>query len=239
LRTEADLNRWDAAPMHSLPPSIEVSGLVKSFGAVRALDGVELEVAPGTVLAVLGPNDAGKTTLLRILSGALSPDAGTASVARPPVLLLDEPTRGLDPRSRVARWEAIEARAAAGATVLLVTHDLAEAERLADRIAVLDHGRVIAEGTADELKASAGGERLEILLADPDEALEAAWALGGTAEIDGRSVRLPVERGGLLEAARRLGEARLRVDDLALRRPTLDDVFLSLTRAQRGALICS
>jgi ABC-2 type transport system ATP-binding protein len=205
--------------------AISAHGLVKSFGAVRALDGVELEAAPGTVLAVLGPNGAGKTTLLRVLSGDLSPDAGTARVSHP-VSFLDEPTRGLDPRSRLARWQEIEALAAAGTTVLLVTHDLAEAERLADRIVVLDHGRVVAAGTAHELKARAGHERLEVLLADPDEALEAAWALGGPAEIDGRSVRLPVEPGALLEVARRLGEARLRVDDIALRRPTLDDAFL-------------
>ena len=220
--------------MHSLPPAIEVSGLVKSFGAVRALDGVELEAAPGTVLGVLGPNGAGKTTLLHILSGALSPDAGTARVTRRPVLLLDEPTRGLDPRSRIRRWEVIEAAAGSGATVVLVTHDLAEAERLAGRIAVLDHGRVVAEGTTDELKARAGDERLEIHLADPDEALEAAWALGGAAEIVGRSVRLPAERGALLEAARRLSEAKLRVDDLALRRPTLYVAFLTLTGGSAG-----
>jgi ABC-2 type transport system ATP-binding protein len=220
--------------MHYLPPAIEVSGLVKSFGAVRALDGVELEAAPGTVLGVLGPNGAGKTTLLRILSGALSPDAGTARVTRRPVLLLDEPTRGLDPRSRARRWAVIEAAAGSGATVVLVTHDLAEAERLAGRIAVLDHGRVVAEGTADELRARAGDERLEIHLADPDEALEAAWALGGAAEIVGRSVRLPAERGALLEVARRLSEAKLRVDDLALRRPTLDEAFLALTGRTAG-----
>jgi ABC-type multidrug transport system ATPase subunit len=208
--------------------TIAAHGVEKSFGAVRALDGVELEVTGGAVLAVLGPNGAGKTTLLRVLSGALTPDAGHARVAQP-ALLLDEPTRGLDPRSRLRRWEAIEVAAAAGAAVVLVTHDLAEAERLADRIAVLDHGRVIAEGTPDELRARAGGEQLEVRLADADEALEAAWALGGMApQLDGRSVRLPAGRAALLEAARRLGEAKLRVDDLALRRPTLDEAFLSL-----------
>jgi ABC-2 type transport system ATP-binding protein len=218
--------------MLSLPTiqaAVEARGLVKTFGAVHALDGVELELRPGTVLAVLGPNGAGKTTLLRVLSGALSPDAGTTHVA-PATLLLDEPTRGLDPRSRLRRWEAIEAAVRGGATVVLVTHDLAEAERLADRIVVLDQGRVIAEGTADELKARAGAECLEVQLADADEALEAAWALGGMApEVDGRSVRVPAGRSTLLEAARRLGEAKLRVDDLSLRRPTLDEVFLALT----------
>src|SRR3982751_5219500 len=128
--------------MHSLPPAIEVSGLVKSFGDVRALDGVELEAAPGTVLGVLGPNGAGKTTTVRILSTLLSPDAGTARVAGldvvreaavaapPPVLFLDEPTTGLDPRSRLELWETIEALVADGTTVLLTTQYLDEAGRL-------------------------------------------------------------------------------------------------------------
>jgi ABC-2 type transport system ATP-binding protein len=229
-------------------PAILISGLVKSFGSVRALDGVDLEVAPGTVLGVLGPNGAGKTTTVRILATLLKPDAGTARVAgldvvadapalraciglagqyaavdeqltgeenlamvgrlygnpraaakararelldrfdladaaervaksysggmrrrldlaaalvaRPPVLFLDEPTTGLDPRSRVAPWETIEGLVADGTTVLLTTQYLDEADRLADRIAVIDRGRVIADGTADQLKDRVGGERL-------------------------------------------------------------------------------
>jgi ABC-2 type transport system ATP-binding protein len=119
--------------------------------------------------------------------------------------------------------------------VLLTTQYLDEADRLADRIAVIDRGKVIADGTADELKDRVGGERLEVHLTDATEALEAAWALGGMTDeapqIDGRSVRLPVERGSgaIMEAVRRLDEAKLTVDDVSVRRPTLDDVFLSLT----------
>jgi ABC-2 type transport system ATP-binding protein len=309
--------------MHSLPPAISVEGLVKSFGAVRALDGVDLEAAPGSVLGVLGPNGAGKTTTVRILSTLLSPDAGTARVAgldvvreagklrariglagqhaavdenltglenltlvgrlygmrrraaqararellerfdltdagervaktysggmrrrldlaaalvaRPPVLFLDEPTTGLDPRSRMELWVTIEDLVADGTTVLLTTQYLDEADRLADRIAVIDRGAVIAEGTADELKDRVGGERLEVHLTDGTEPLEAAWVLGAMSgeppQIDGQTVRLPVEpgTGAIMEAIRRLDEAKLSVDDVAVRRPTLDDVFLSLT----------
>jgi ABC-2 type transport system ATP-binding protein len=321
--------------MHSLEeagdePAISVRGVVKRFGEVRALDGIDLEVPRGTVLGILGPNGAGKTTTVRILATLLKPDAGSARVAgldvvadagalrariglagqyaavdehltgvenlvmvgrlygmnrraatrragellerfdladaaervaktysggmrrrldlaaalvaEPPVLFLDEPTTGLDPRSRVGLWETIEGLVAEGTTVLLTTQYLDEAERLADRIAVIDRGTVIADGTADELKDRVGGERLEVHLADENMALEAAWVLGGMVDtepqIDGRSVRLPVEdRGGaLMEAVRRLDEAKLSVDDVAVRRPTLDDVFLSLTghEAERG-----
>ena len=165
-------------------------------------------------------------------------DLAAALVARPPVLFLDEPTTGLDPRSRIGMWETIEGRTAAGTTVLLTTQYLDEADRLADRIAVIDRGTVIADGTADELKDRVGGERLEVHLTDEKAALEAAWALGGMAselpQIDGQTVRMPVERGSgaIMEAVRRLDEAKLVADDVAVRRPTLDDVFLSLTGHQ-------
>ena len=235
-------------------PAISVTGLVKSFGDVRALDGVDLYVPPGSVLGLLGPNGAGKTTTVRVLTTLLKPDAGTvlvtgldvvrdaaelrgriglagqyaavdenltglenlvmvgrlygmrraeakrrgqallerfdlveaadrvvktysggmrrrldlaaALVARPPVLFLDEPTTGLDPRSRLEVWATIEGLVAEGTTVLLTTQYLDEADRLADLIAVIDRGRVIAEGTPDELKDRVGGERLEVHLAD-------------------------------------------------------------------------
>ena len=162
-------------------------------------------------------------------------DLAAALVAKPPVLYLDEPTTGLDPRSRVELWETIEDLVADGTTVLLTTQYLDEAERLADRIAVIDRGRVIADGTADELKSRVGGERLEVHLSDAAEAITAAEALAPMSseppQIDEETVRLPVEQhhGAIVEAVRRLDEAGVGVEDLGVRRPTLDDVFLSLT----------
>jgi ABC-2 type transport system ATP-binding protein len=304
-------------------PAISVTGLVKSFGDIRALDGVDLQVPSGSVLGLLGPNGAGKTTTVRVLTTLLKPDAGSvlvtgldvvrdaaelrgriglagqyaavdenltglenlvmvgrlygmrraeakrrgrallerfdlvdaadrvvktysggmrrrldlgaALVASPPVLFLDEPTTGLDPRSRLEVWATIEGLVAEGTTVLLTTQYLDEADRLADLIAVIDRGRVIAEGTPDELKDRVGGERLEVHLADAAAVETAVRALVPMADeppvADGQTVRLPVSRrsGTIVEAVRRLDEAGVAVDDLGLRRPTLDDVFLALT----------
>jgi ABC-2 type transport system ATP-binding protein len=304
-------------------PAISVTGLVKSFGDVRALDGVDLEVPSGSVLGLLGPNGAGKTTTVRVLTTLLRPDAGTvrvtgldvvrdavelrsriglagqyaavdenltglenlvmvgrlygerravakrrgeellarfdlveaakrpaktysggmrrrldlaaALVASPPVLFLDEPTTGLDPRSRLEVWATIEGLVAEGTTVLLTTQYLDEADRLADLIAVIDRGHVIAEGTPDALKDRVGGERLEVHLADATTVDAAVRALAPMSDeaptIDDETVRLTVRRrtGTIVEAVRRLDEVDVAVDDLGLRRPTLDDVFLSLT----------
>jgi ABC-2 type transport system ATP-binding protein len=304
-------------------PAISVTGLVKSFGDVHALDGVDLQVPPGSVLGLLGPNGAGKTTAVRVLTTLLKPDAGTvlvtgldvvrdavelrsriglagqyaavdenltglenlvmvgrlygasrgaakrrgqellerfdlvdaakrpaktysggmrrrldlaaALVARPPVLFLDEPTTGLDPRSRLEVWATIEGLVAEGTTVLLTTQYLDEADRLADLIAVIDRGHVIAEGTPDELKDRVGGERLEVHLADPGAVAAAVRALAPMSDepptAEDETVRLTVRQrtGTIVEAVRRLDEVGVGVDDLGLRRPTLDDVFLSLT----------
>ncbi|MBK9475119.1 MAG: ATP-binding cassette domain-containing protein [Tetrasphaera sp.] len=164
-------------------------------------------------------------------------DLAGALIAQPPMLFLDEPTTGLDPRSRLGMWEVITDLVGGGTTLLLTTQYLEEADQLADRIAVIDHGRVIAEGTSDTLKSQVGGERVEVVVAhdaDVGRAREVLSGVGiGEAVVENRSrrVTVPVSGGAsvLVEAVRRLDGAGVTVSDLSLRRPTLDDVFLSLT----------
>jgi ABC-2 type transport system ATP-binding protein len=164
-------------------------------------------------------------------------DLAGALVARPPVLFLDEPTTGLDPRSRTEMWTLLQELVSGGTTLLLTTQYLEEADLLADNIVVIDSGKVIAEGTADDLKSQVGGERLEITVAE-DAGVRTAVELlsplaAGELTVDAgrRSLLVPVSGGAaiLADALRRLDAAGVRVDDVGLRRPTLDDVFLTLT----------
>jgi ABC-2 type transport system ATP-binding protein len=304
---------------------IRASGLVKHYGEVRALDGLDLAVPEGTVLGLLGPNGAGKTTAVRILTTLLVPDAGSvevagvdvladpqevrrriglsgqtaavdehlsgyenlemvgrlyrlgfkrakarahellerfdlseasrrpvrtysggmrrrldlaaALVAEPPVLFLDEPTTGLDPRSRINMWDVIRELLRHGTTLLLTTQYLEEADQLADDIIVIDHGRAIAHGTANELKAQVGGERIELVVAGPADLLTARGVAAklavGELHVDEHTnaISVPVSGGAkdLMAALRLLDEAEVEVLDVGLRRPTLDDVFLALT----------
>ncbi|WP_175407929.1 ATP-binding cassette domain-containing protein [Streptomyces sp. TRM64462] len=313
-------------------PAVETSGLVKVFGATRALDGVDLRVPAGTVYGVLGPNGAGKTTAVKVLATLLRPDGGEARVfgrdvvrdadavrgrvsltgqyasvdedltgtenlvllgrllghsrasAReraaqlleafglagaegrqvknysggmrrridiaasilntPDLLFLDEPTTGLDPRSRNQVWDIVRAVVAQGTTVLLTTQYLDEADHLASRIAVIDHGRVIAEGTKGELKASVGSGSVHVRLRAPEQREEAVRvlraALGDvTVQLDPDPVALTAtvdghrtELGAAEQAARALTElarAGVTVDNFALGQPSLDEVFLALT----------
>ena len=188
------------------------------------------------LLASFDLSEAGDR-LVRTYSGGMRRrlDLAAALLARPPVLFLDEPTAALDIRSRIGLWESIEALVSAGTTVLLTTQDLDEADRLADRIAVIDQGLVIAEGTPNELKTQVGGERLEIHLCDGDRGQEAVVALASIASdqpyLENGTVRVPVaeRRGTIADAVRRLDEAGIAIDDIAVSTPTLDDVFLTLT----------
>ncbi|MCX4964469.1 ATP-binding cassette domain-containing protein [Streptomyces sp. NBC_00654] len=308
-----------------MPGAIYAEDLVKTFGDVRALDGVGFDVPEGTVLGLLGPNGAGKTTAVRVLTTLLRPDSGRAVVAgidvlrkpnevrrsiglsgqfaavdeyltgrenlrmvgqlyqmssrdakvragellerfnladaadrtaktysggmrrrldlaaalvvSPPVMFMDEPTTGLDPRNRQQLWEVIQELVAGGTTLLLTTQYLEEADHLAHDICVIDHGKVIARGTADQLKARIGGERVEVVVHRPDQIEPARTVLGdlGAGEVTvaelSRRLTVPVTGGArlLAEVIRDLDTRGVQIDDIGLRRPTLDDVFISLT----------
>jgi ABC-2 type transport system ATP-binding protein len=210
--------------------NLEMVGRLYHLGAaVSRQRAVEL-------LATFDLTDAGDR-LVRTYSGGMRRrlDLAAALVARPPVVFLDEPTTGLDPVARLGLWRTIEERVAEGTTVLLTTQYLDEADRLADRIAVIDSGRVIAEGTSDELKDRVGGEGLEVKLMQPVQADAAVAALAEMCQerpmAEDGVVRMQVRgRDGVIaDAVRRLDGVGVGVEDISVRRPTLDDVFMVLT----------
>jgi ABC-2 type transport system ATP-binding protein len=164
-------------------------------------------------------------------------DLASAIIGRPRLLFLDEPTTGLDPRSRLVMWDVIRGLVRDGTTLLLTTQYLEEADELANTIAVVDHGRIIARGTADELKAQVGGERIEVVVHQWDAIDRAADLLRGDATSEctidrhTRRITIPASHGArqLVQVVRNLDDAGIAIDDIGLRRPTLDDVFLALT----------
>ena len=206
---------------------------------IGQLSGLGRRDAQGRAADLLGQFDlvdAGDR-LLKEYSGGMRRrlDLAAGLVTRPPVLFLDEPTTGLDPASRVRMWSIIRELVGDGATLLLTTQYLDEADELADRIVVIDHGRAIAEGTASELKAQTGGARLEVTLSAVDPAAIAALApfVAGRVQVshDGRRLRAPVVNGAGLATTvvRALDDAGISVDDVQVHQPSLDDVFFALT----------
>lgn len=311
--------------IHPADSSVRARSLTKRYDAVTALDGLDLDVAAGTVLGLLGPNGAGKTTAVSILTTLVRPDAGTATVAGvdvvsdprtvrsliglsgqyaavdehltaienlemigglygmdrreartrarllverfrledaahrpiktfsggmrrrvdlagaliadPPVLFLDEPTTGLDPRSRGELWDVIRERVRQGTTVVLTTQYLEEADQLADDIVVIDHGRAIARGTSAELKRQVGGEHLDVHVRGTDSVAAARTIMESVAtgplrtDADSGALSAPVTNGidTLSKVLRDLESRGVDIVDIGLRRPTLDDVFMKLT----------
>jgi ABC-2 type transport system ATP-binding protein len=211
---------------------------LQMFGMLYQLPGDVARTRATELLAQFELTDAADR-VVKTYSGGMRRrlDLGSALIGRPKLLFMDEPTTGLDPRSRLGMWEVIRSLVREGATLLLTTQYLEEADELADTIAVVDHGKIIARGTADELKAQVGGERIEVVIHDRTRIDDACRILGGIgigeAAIDQHTRRVTVPSDGgatrLATVIREFDEAGIAIDDIGLRRPTLDDVFLSLT----------
>lgn len=211
---------------------------LEMFGRLYHLSARDARTRAAELLERFDLTDAA-SRIVKTYSGGMRRrlDLAASLIVAPPVLFLDEPTTGLDPRGRTSMWEIIAGLVADGTTVLLTTQYLEEADLLAHQIVVVDHGQVIARGTSDELKQQVGGERLEVSIARGSDLDAAVHALNSHAsgavhvDADRRRIVVPVTSGArlLADAVRDLDAAGLVLDDLALRRPTLDDVFLTLT----------
>jgi ABC-2 type transport system ATP-binding protein len=208
------------------------------FGRLYQLPSAEARRRGDELLEQFELTDAGDR-VVKTFSGGMRRrlDLAAALIGQPQLLILDEPTTGLDPRSRLGMWDVIRDLVREGTTVLLTTQYLEEADELANTIAVVDRGRIIARGTADELKSQVGGERIEVVVRDRaaiDRARELlARDAGGDTTLDEHTRRLTVPAHGgaqtLVQIVRDFDDAGIHIDDIGLRRPTLDDVFLSLT----------
>jgi ABC-2 type transport system ATP-binding protein len=208
------------------------------FGRLYRLSSPEAHRRADELLRDFDLVDA-KDRVVKTYSGGMRRrlDLASALIARPRLLILDEPTTGLDPRSRLGMWDVIRNLVREGVTLLLTTQYLEEADELADTIAVVDHGRIIARGTADELKSQVGGERIEVVVRERAQIQTARDVLardaGGDTTLDEHTRKLTVPAHGgaqtLVQVVRDFDEAGIPIDDIALRRPTLDDVFLALT----------
>jgi ABC-2 type transport system ATP-binding protein len=211
---------------------------LEMFGRLYRFTGREARQRTGELLEQFSLTDAADRTV-KTYSGGMRRrlDLAGALIGRPRILFLDEPTTGLDPRSRLAMWDVIRDRVRQGATLLLTTQYLEEADELADSIAVVDHGKIVARGTADELKSAVGGERIEVIVQERNALGRATEVLArdceGECAVDEHTRKLTVPAHGgaqrLVQVVRDLDEAGVGIDDIALRRPTLDEVFLTLT----------
>ncbi|MFJ8668618.1 ATP-binding cassette domain-containing protein [Streptomyces sp. NPDC093600] len=211
--------------------NLEMFGRLHHLGARRA--GTRAD----ELLERFGLTDAGRKPVKRYSGGMRRRlDLAASLLTEPDVLFLDEPTTGLDPRGRAEVWDSVRSLVGGGTTVLLTTQYLEEADQLADRISVVDRGRVVADGTADELKAKVGGDRIDVVLRDAGRLAEAARLLPAAdvaLDADRRRISAPVtdRMAALAETVRALEAAGIEAEDIALRRPTLDEVFLHLTGA--------
>ncbi|MBA2380771.1 MAG: ATP-binding cassette domain-containing protein [Chloroflexi bacterium] len=208
------------------------------FGRLYQLSSAEAHSRADELLGQFDLEDA-RDRVVKTYSGGMRRrlDLASALIGRPRLLILDEPTTGLDPRSRLGMWDVIRGLVREGVTLLLTTQYLEEADELADKITVIDHGKIIALGTADELKSQVGGERIEVVIRDRDTIAQARELLARdcgeepTLDEHTRKMTVPAHGGAqtLVQIVRDLDEAGIHIDDIALRRPTLDDVFLALT----------